>query len=160
MTINDEKDSMCCSTIVSKIRTIIGNYMDFMNLIYMTRPTKGIDKTSNKRSFFHKCHHVKSWTINIGKKCTFIDRITGWCRFYDNARQFQKYSMTSRVRQYWRQMPFRPWTKVGLFFRALLWPNQWSHKQPMGTKWKIWTISFHWDPMVYCTSNSLAVTAC
>ena len=24
------------------------------------------------------------------------------------------------VRQYWRQMPFWPWTKVGLFFRALL----------------------------------------
>ena len=29
-----------------------------------------------------------------------------------------------------------------------------------GTKWKFWTISFHRDPMVYCTSNSLAVTAC
>ena len=33
-------------------------------------------------------------------------------------------------------------------FRASLWPNQWSYSVPLGIKWKIWTLSFHWYPLV------------
>ena len=29
----------------------------------------------------------------------------------------------------------------------------------MGTKWKIWILSFHWYPMVYCRSSGFATTA-
>ena len=63
-----------------------------------------------------------------------------------------------RVRKNWRDIWFPACSKVGLFFRALLWPSQWSLKQPMGTKWKIWTQSFNKDPMVSYTTNSLSFT--
>ena len=33
-------------------------------------------------------------------------------------------------------------------FRASLWPDQWSYSVPLGIKWKIWTLSFHWYPLV------------
>ena len=40
-----------------------------------------------------------------------------------------------------------------------LWPNQWSHKVPAGTKWNIWTWSFCRYPLVYCRSSGLDTTA-
>ena len=36
------------------------------------------------------------------------------------------------------------------FLKASLWPNNWSHWVLLGIKWKVWTLSFHWDPLVFC----------
>ena len=45
-----------------------------------------------------------------------------------------------------------------LLFTSNLWPNQWSHRLLLGTKWKIWTLSFHWYPLVYCRLSGLDTT--
>ena len=44
-------------------------------------------------------------------------------------------------------------------FRASLWPDQWSYSVPLGIKWKIWTLSFHWYPLVSCGFSGLDTTA-
>ena len=43
--------------------------------------------------------------------------------------------------------------------RATLWPNQWSHRLLLGIKWKIWTLSFHWYPLIFCGLSSLDTAA-
>ena len=49
--------------------------------------------------------------------------------------------------------------RMGPVFRASLWPDQWSHSVPLGIKWKIWTLSFHWYPLVSCGFSGLDTTA-
>ena len=48
--------------------------------------------------------------------------------------------------------------RKGPIFRAILWPNQWSHRVLLGIKWKIWTLSFHWYAMVFCGLRGLDTT--
>ena len=48
--------------------------------------------------------------------------------------------------------------RKGPMFRAILWPNQWSHRVLLGIKWKIWTLSFHWYPLVFCGLSGLTTT--
>ena len=48
--------------------------------------------------------------------------------------------------------------RKGPIFRATLWPNQWSHRGLLGIKWKIWTLSFHWYPLVFCGLSGLDTT--
>ena len=49
--------------------------------------------------------------------------------------------------------------RMGPVFRASLWPDQWSHRVPLGIKWKVWTLSFHWCPLVFCGLSGLDTTA-
>ena len=50
------------------------------------------------------------------------------------------------------------WGRIteGRLFQSHLWPNQWSHRVPIGTKWKIWIWSFQWLSWFvnYCLSKS------
>ena len=48
--------------------------------------------------------------------------------------------------------------RMGPVFRASLWPDQWSHNVPLGTKWKIWTLSFYGYPVVCCRLNGVVTT--
>ena len=47
----------------------------------------------------------------------------------------------------------------GRLFRSYSWPNQWSHRVPIGTKWKIRTLSFYGYPLIYCRSSGIDSTA-
>ena len=49
--------------------------------------------------------------------------------------------------------------RMGPVFRASLWPDQWSHRVPLGIKWKVWTLSFNWYPLAFCGSSGLDTTA-
>ena len=64
-----------------------------------------------------------------------------------------------RVRKNWRWIWFLACSRSVQFFRPLLYPNHWSQRVLMGAKWKIWILSFHWYPMVYCRSSGFATTA-
>ena len=64
-----------------------------------------------------------------------------------------------RVRKKWRWIWFLTCSGSVRFFWPLLYPNRWSQRVLMGAKWKIWILSFHWYPMVYCRSSGLATTA-
>ena len=49
--------------------------------------------------------------------------------------------------------------RMGPVFRASLWPDQWSHRVPLRIKWKVWTLSFNWYPLVFCGLSDLDTTA-
>ena len=49
--------------------------------------------------------------------------------------------------------------RISPVLRATLWPNQWSHRLLLGIKWKIWTLSFHWYPLIFCGLSSLVTAA-
>ena len=47
----------------------------------------------------------------------------------------------------------------GRLFQGYLWPNYWSHKLLLGTKWKILTLSFHGYPLAFCGCSGLNTAA-
>ena len=49
--------------------------------------------------------------------------------------------------------------RMGPVLRASLWPDQWSYSVPLGIKRKIWTLPFHWYPLVSCGFSGLDTTA-
>ena len=58
------------------------------------------------------------------------------------------------------------WTEMSILeiitsvqlYKIFLWPNKWSHKALLRTKWKIWILSFHRYPMSLCRSSGLDTT--
>ena len=60
---------------------------------------------------------------------------------------------------YWRWINIYATTIDVLLFMSHLWPNYWSQKVPLGTKWKIWTISFYWYLISPCGLSGLAAKA-
>mgnify|MGYP003322460456 CR=1 FL=1 len=52
------------------------------------------------------------------------------------------------------------WGRIrwGHFSKRSLWPHQWHNFNKIGTKWKIWILSFQWYPMSICRSSGLDTT--
>ena len=95
--------------------------------------------------------------VTASASCTFWAFHENWISVLDISRAT---CLDHRSLNIWKSFCKKKFLhRMGPVFRASLWPDQWTHRVPIGIERNVWKLPFHLYSLVFCGLSGLDATA-